>query len=763
MPRHEDELLQRLRATFEGEAQEHVQTIASGLITLERAAPAADAPTLEAVFRAAHSLKGAARAVNAATVETLCQAIESVFAALQRGSVAPGAGLFDLLHRAVKAITQALAAPEGTPALPPPLVAELRQGLQAALAAPVPAAAPNDMATATSTQQTPQKPQQPQAPKGPQVPPLADSVRVRGSTLDSVLRRAEEVLFAKGAAAQRAEALRTLHQRQAGWRRRWARLRADLRTLESALEPQREGRRPADAAWARVCAFFDEGHDAAATMESELWRQTRLAEQDQRLVGSMVDRLLDEAKQIVVQPFSVLLDLFPPSVREIARDRGKAIELSISGADIAIDRRILDAIKDPLIHLVRNSIDHGIEAPAARRAVGKPEHGQLAIAVAHLNGNQVELTLRDDGAGFDTQALQAAAAKAGKLPPGPSRQALLALAFEPGVSTSPMLTELSGRGLGLAIVKERVEQLAGTLSLESEPGQGTLFRIVLPLTLAGLRGVVVRVARQLFVLPTRGIERVARVALADVKTAGNRETVSLAGCTYALARMAQVLGLAETGPPAARLPLVVLAGSQPAQAIAFAVDEVLDERELLFKPLGCQLERVAHVAGAALFGAGQVVPVLHVPDLLRSAVRQAAAPQPARADAHNGRDDATPAARKLLVAEDSITSRTLLKGILEGAGYQVETAADGVEALAALRRGGFDLVVSDVDMPRLNGFGLTAKLRADRKLAELPVVLVTALDSREDREHGIDVGASAYIVKSSFDQGHLLEVVERLL
>jgi two-component system chemotaxis sensor kinase CheA len=519
------------------------------------------------------------------------------------------------------------------------------------------------------------------------------------------------------------------------------------------------------AAWARVRSYIGDSHDFVVALESDLLRQAQQAEQDLRAVGAMVDQLLDDMKQIVVQPFSTLLDLFPPSVRELARDQGKDVALHIEGADVEIDRRILDEIKDPLIHLVRNSIDHGIEAPAARRAAGKPAHGRLAIAVAHLNGSQVELTLRDDGAGFDTQALQAAAAKAGRLPPGeaapPSRQALLALAFEPGVSTSPMLTELSGRGLGLAIVKERVEQLAGTLSLESEPGQGTLLRIVLPLTLAGLRGVVVRVARQLFVLPTRGIERVARVALEDVKTAGNRETVSLAGRTYALARMSQVLGVADAGPPAARLPLVVLAGSQPAQAIAFAVDEVLDERELLFKPLGRQLERVAHVAGAALFGAGQVVPVLHVPDLLRSAVRQAAAPQPARADAHNGRDDA--AARKLLVAEDSITSRTLLKGILEGAGYQVETAADGVEALAALRRGGFDLVVSDVDMPRLNGFGLTAKLRADRKLAELPVVLVTALDSREDREHGIDVGASAYIVKSSFDQGHLLEVVERLL
>jgi two-component system chemotaxis sensor kinase CheA len=340
----------------------------------------------------------------------------------------------------------------------------------------------------------------------------------------------------------------------------------------------------------------------------------------------------------------------------------------------------------------------------------------------------------------------------------------MALAFEPGVSTSPMITELSGRGLGLAIVKERVEQLSGTLAVESQPGRGTVFRLGLPLTLARMRGVVVRAGGRLFALPTRGVERVARVAREDVKTVENRETVSLAGRTYALARLPAVLGMDEQdeqapADEAARLPLVVLAGGQPLQAIAFALDEVVDERELLFKPLGRQLERLAHVAGAAVLGGGQVVPVLHVADLLRSAVRQAGAPQ-ARAAV---RAAAAPAAKRLLVAEDSITSRTLLKGILEGAGYQVETAADGAEAFAALRGGAFDLLVSDVDMPRLNGFGLTAKVRADRKLAELPVVLVTSLDSRQDREHGIDVGANAYLVKSSFDQGSLLEVVERLL
>lgn len=756
MPRTEDELLQRLLATFRVEAQEHVQAITSGLIELERSAPAAAPATLESAFRAAHSLKGAARAVNAGTVEALCQAIEGVFAALQRKTVAPHADLFDLLHRALRAVSQALATAEGPPVLPAAMVAELRQALQRALVGHAVEAAPPPQ---------PQPQPQPQPHVQPQV--LPDSIRVRRRTLDSVLRRAEEVLHAKAAAAQRAEALRELHQRHAGWRQRWSRLRADLRSVEAALGVQPEGRRPADAAWARLCAFLDESQDAVANLETELWRQARLAEHDRRLVGSMVDQLLDEAKQIVVQPFSVLLDLFPPSVRELARDRGKSIELVLEGADIEIDRRILDEIKDPLIHLVRNAVDHGIEAPAARRAAGKPAGGRLVIAVSHRNGNQVEIEVRDDGAGIDLNALRAAAAKAGVLPSAgeaqPAPDALMALVFEPGVSTSPMITELSGRGLGLAIVKERVEQLSGTLAIESEPGQGTVFRLGLPLTLARMRGVVVRAGGRLFVLPTRGVERVARVAREDVKTVENRETVSLSGRTYALARLVQVLGMGEEGAAAEaepeRLPLVVLAGGQPLQAIAFALDEVIDERELLFKPLGRQLERLAHVAGAAVLGGGQVVPVLHVPDLLRSAVRQSASPRPRAA----GPEVAAPAPKSVLVAEDSITSRTLLKGILEGAGYQVETAADGVEAFAALRRGGFDLLVSDVDMPRLNGFGLTAKVRADRKLADLPVVLVTSLDSRQDREHGIDVGANAYLVKSSFDQGNLLEVVERLL
>jgi two-component system chemotaxis sensor kinase CheA len=791
MPSSEDELLQRLRATFRVEAQEHVQTIASGLVELERAAPSPPAATLDGIFRAAHSLKGAARAVNMTPVESLCQSLESVFSALKREALAPSQGLFDVLHRTLGMLSRLLAGLEAAAPMPPQAaVGELRRALlevlsapraaaasAASAAAPALAAAPASPAArsgqapavitaagATATAAIAEAPHPAAAADLPVARALPDVVRVRKRALDLALLKSEELLHAKIATAQRAQALRALQRRPAAWRARWARLRADVRTLESAVSTPEGGAPPAvQAAWARVRSYIGDSHDFVVALESDLLRQAQQAEQDLRAVGAMVDQLLDDMKQIVVQPFSTLLDLFPLSVRELARDQGKDVALHIEGADVEIDRRILDEIKDPLIHLVRNSIDHGIEPPAVRCQAGKPARGHLSIAVAPRDGSQVEVVVRDDGAGIDAPALARAAIKAGVLaagdPAGLPRDSLLALALEPGVSTSPLITDLSGRGLGLSIVKQQVERLNGSLALASAPGQGTTFTLRLPLTLARFRGVVVRCGGQTFVLPTRSIERVARIPADQVKTVENRETISLGGRALALVRLWALLGLPADDAAGAdsALPVVVLQGSQPGQPVAFSVGAVLDEREVLVKPLGPQLQRVRHVAGATVLGSGQVVPILHVPDLLQDAADGAGLPRLSP----DGRGNAI-TAKSVLVAEDSITSRTLLKGILESAGYRVETAADGVDAFSALRGGSFDIVVSDVDMPRLNGFGLTAKIRADKKLAELPVVLVTALDSREDREHGIDVGASAYIVKSSFDQGNLLEVVRRL-
>jgi two-component system chemotaxis sensor kinase CheA len=418
-------------------------------------------------------------------------------------------------------------------------------------------------------------------------------------------------------------------------------------------------------------------------------------------------------------------------------------------------------MKDPLIHLVRNCIDHGIEMPDDRKKKHKSAQGNIKVSVSSRHGG-IEITVRDDGAGIDALKVRSAAQKCGAI----SREEAgrlgayetLFLVFRSGVTTSPIITDISGRGLGLAIVKEKVEKLNGTISIDTQPDLGTSFRMVVPLTLATLRGVLVGVGGHLFVIPSANVERVARVRKDQIQTVENRETLSLDGHAVSLVRLGAVLEFGTTSDrvydegPYVQIAVLGSAGKR----MAFLVDEVLQEQEILVKNLGPQLSRVRNIAGATVLGTGKVAPILNVHDLMISAVKVA----PTHAETIAG----GPKKRlSILVVEDSITARTLLKTILESAGYEVATAVDGVDAFTALKSTEFDLVVSDVEMPRMNGFDLTAKIRTDTRLSDLPVVLVTALESREDRERGIDVGANAYVVKSSFEQSNLLEVIRRLI
>jgi two-component system chemotaxis sensor kinase CheA len=337
---------------------------------------------------------------------------------------------------------------------------------------------------------------------------------------------------------------------------------------------------------------------------------------------------------------------------------------------------------------------------------------------------------------------------------------VLPLIFHSGVTTSPIITDISGRGLGLAIVQEKVGKLGGLISCESKPLEGTTFRMTLPLSLSTYRGVLVRVDEHLFVIPTINMERMKRIKKDEIKTVENRETVLTDGQAIPFMPLYAALELPQRVKKSEDekfIQTVVLNSAE--KLFAFSVDEVLNEQDVLVKGLGRQLSRIRNIAGATVLGTGRVVPILNIPDLIKSAVKLSASP--ARVTA--APEESLSERKSILVVEDSITARTLLKNILETAGYDVKSAVDGIEAFTLLKTEYFDMVVSDIDMPRMNGFDLTAKIRADKKLSEMPVALVTALDSREDRERGIDAGANAYIVKSSFDQSNLLEVVRRLI
>ncbi len=767
-----DDFLKKLLATFRVEADEHLKAMAAGLLELEKM-PIGErqAVIVENIFRDAHSLKGAARAVNLTDIESVCQPLESVFSALKRKTLAPAPPLFDLLYQAID-VLNALLAPEaaetgkaGVAALIVRLDGALRGALPAT-AAPPPASPPE-----SAPPSSPVPPDAPAAMAGARIAPVApglasETIRVSTAKLDAVMRQTEELLAPRLAAGQRVHDLRETGAVLAAWKKERAKIRPAVRATERALARAGKGNGAAkeQQALTKLLEYLDAENLHLKHIEDNLTRLRKFAERDQRALTGMVDSLLHDVKEMHMLPFSSLTEIFPRFIRELARDQGKQVELTVEGAGIEVDRRILEAMKDPLIHLLRNCVDHGIEKPAERAQKNKPPHGTIRITVSQIDSGKIEIRIADDGAGIDMAQVQAAAQRLGMLSAEETQRLgeheALALIFRSGVSTSPIITDLSGRGLGLAIVREKVERLGGTIAIETRLDVATTFQIVLPLSLATFRGVLIRVGEQRFILPAISVERVTQVASKTIQTVENRETIPLDGQAVSLVWLSDVLEMsrnAAASEAANRVPAVVL-GLGLAR-VAFRVDEILGEQEVLVKNLGRQLARVRNIAGASVLGTGQVVPVLNVSDLMKSAVRLATAPRTS-AIAEKPMEAQQ---RSILVVEDSITSRALLKNILESAGFLVTTAVDGIDAYTALKTGTFDLIVSDVEMPRMDGFDLTARVRADKHLSELPVVLVTALGSREHRERGIDVGANAYIVKSSFDQSNLLEVIGRLI
>jgi two-component system chemotaxis sensor kinase CheA len=510
--------------------------------------------------------------------------------------------------------------------------------------------------------------------------------------------------------------------------------------------------------------FIDKNRSHFKSLKDKVKTLTVIAKHNQRENGSMIDNLLAEVKNVFMLPFSSILETFPKMVRNLSKDKGKEIELVLQGIEIEVDRRILEEMKNPLIHLLRNCIDHGIEKPKDREQNKKPPRGKIIINISRVNGNKVEILISDDGAGIDVAKVKESAVKFGiisdKETEKLSEQSALSLIFQSGVSTSPIITDISGRGLGLAIVKEKVEKLGGTISVDTTCNIGTSFKILLPLILTTFRGILISVSEQIFIIPTTNVERVIRIAMDEIKTIENKETVYLNGQTISYVWLGDVLELSrkkKKNNDSKFLQIVIINFAD--KRIAFGVDGVLNEQEILVKDLGRQLSRVRNISGATILGSGDVVPILNVSDLIKSAIKISITPFKATILTEEFKSEK----KSILVVEDSIVSRMLLKNILESVGYNVRTAVDGIDALTILKTENFDLVVSDIEMPRMDGFDLTLKIRDNNRLSKIPIVLVTARESREDKERGIDVGANAYIVKSGFDQSNLLEIIQRLI
>ena len=583
---------------------------------------------------------------------------------------------------------------------------------------------------------------------------VSGSVRVQAKRLDPLLLQAEELMISKTAYGQRVSDCYDIQNE----------LQAFLAELAIWKLSRSADRRN------QSLEFISRIEERMTTLENLTDTLKRNIEHDHHDMTRLLDEHLDGMKQLLLMPVSTMAEGFPKFIRDLARDQRKEVSLIMKGTDLEIDRRILDELKDPLIHLLRNSVDHAIQLPRERVSGNKPSHGTIILSFIQRENHQVEIQVSDDGRGIDLERVLAKAIRSGlvikeessSLTPGD----ITSFIFHSGISTSEVITDLSGRGIGLAIVKENVERSGGTISVESRQGEGTIFRILMPLTFTTFRGVLVEAGGYSFMMPTANVERLIRILPEHRVSLENTDAVIVKGEHLASVKLAEILDLSITGNVIRRSdgseadntgsPYAII--NINGQRIAFQIDEVLSEHQFLLKRLGKQLLRVRHISGATVLGNGQVVPVLNVADLVTTALK----PRTSRSSAVAA-DPSEKTQKRILIAEDSITSRMLLKNILEAAGYIVNTAVDGVDAFTRAKEGEYDLLVSDVDMPRMNGFELCRKIRLDSMLKELPVVLVTSLSRREDHEQGIEAGANAYIVKSNFEQSNLLEVVRKLI
>jgi two-component system chemotaxis sensor kinase CheA len=430
------------------------------------------------------------------------------------------------------------------------------------------------------------------------------------------------------------------------------------------------------------------------------------------------------------------------------------VELVLEGGEVRLDRRVVDELRDPLLHLVRNAVDHGIEAPDARRAAGKSTRGRVAVRV-EPRGSRVVIVVEDDGPGLHLAAIRAAAVRKGFVAADAAEKLsdrdVARLVFQAGLSTAPAVTAVSGRGVGLDVVQETLERLGGTIDLRFARGQGTRFDLEVPLTLAATLALLFRAGRDLAALPADAVERVLLLGDDDVGTIAGRATVKIGDAQLPFAPLSRLLAIpAADLAPKRRVALVLAQGGT---RVAVGVDEVIGQQELVVSALGKRVASVAHLAGAAVLDDGRVVGVLSAGEVIRRA-------QPSEAP---GRAAGAMARTRVLVADDSLTTRSAMKAMLEMAGYAVVAASDGEEAFALLRESGARLLVSDVQMPRLDGLALARRVKADPRLRATPVILVTSLEAPEERAAGLDAGADGYLVKREVERGKLLELVRQLL
>ncbi|HEY9762239.1 MAG TPA: hybrid sensor histidine kinase/response regulator [Trichocoleus sp.] len=765
-----------LRELFKTTSEERLQAIDSGLLHLEQHPD--DWATIEAILREAHSLKGDSNMLGQEDLGTLAHQIEHILGAVKRGEQPFTSEMCDRLSHSMTAIRKLVQqAVTGEPAGINPfyVLAELMGGSsaqtsnangsdpsgapieaqeEARLSLPGEQETPNESVAEVTVEESPSPKRS--SHETTQTGYRIETVRVPTHNLDSLMTQAGELTVTKIRVAHRLSEIEAITNLWEDWNR-------DVfvnRFLFDEFHSNTGNARQFQGFFSRAEAHVEQLGGLANRLRDALYEDiTRL-----ELIS---DELEEGIRTLRLLPLSTIFNLFPRMVRDLARQEGKAVNLVIEGGNTKADKRILEEMKDPLLHMLRNAIDHGIETPEERVRAGKPEEATLRLR-GYQTGNTIVLEVSDDGRGLDTDTIKEMAMRKGlyrteELDALSSEQ-IQALILTPGFSTRMMVTEVSGRGVGLDVLRTNVERLKGHIEIESQKGQGCTIRVRLGTTLATAHVLIVSVDGVAYALPVEFVDTARLVDPNDIFTVKNQPSLMHNGQPISVMPLAKLLEFPGTEATIKRTEenrhlscIVLKVGSE---RLGVFVDALVDEQDVVLKPQSQLLQRIRNVSGATILGTGEVCMVLNPQDLIQSTRRGASTVTLSRAVMT---EKPVLTKRSVLLVEDSIATRTQEKRILEAAGYEVVTAVDGLDGFNKLQTQHFDAVVSDVQMPHLDGLGLTARIRQHQEYTELPVILVTTLASDDDRKRGADAGANAYITKSSFNQDMLLDTLERLI
>ena len=746
---------------FVDENRDRIQKLNRAILAFEKDAP--NLELLKEIMREVHTLKGTARMMGFSDVVTLSHKVEDIFVRIKEGGLQPTKRLYDIVFQALDMIANMVES-KLKDVRSTTNVEEMCSRLEVVLRAyglpgkeevsqrkadeVVSEIAESKIVENKPPSVLPVEPEGKGAASEVNIPQEGKkTIRIGLDKIEALYNHLVELIMTQMTFHQRYEDMMKLNQYARQLKTIKAETGADLGSHESNNKKLHQ-----------IITRYNRVEDLFLR---EITRHADAYEADVVKLDAVTEGIRQQVMTMRMQPISTIFDLTTRLVRDLSRQFNKEVDLVVSGADVELDNNIIEILKDPLVHLLRNAIDHGIEEPSLRMSLGKKKAGTISLS-AKQEGGDVLIIVEDDGKGIDKKQVKETAVWKGLLSEEEAKKVsdeeIYEIIMKPGFSTSKIITDTSGRGVGMDVVKTVVDRLNGSLILESTKGHGARFILKVPATIALINVLILRVGNMTLAVPSAGVNSAVHIIGKDISTLEGKASAFIEGQTIPLIHMSDIFMLAkEERGRDGRVPIIISRSDRG--KIGFIVSEFLYEKEIVFQEFKGYLKRPRYFSGVATLGTGEIVLILNIQELVKARDLSGVSPI---TEVSKG---VKPQVKKnaILVAEDSMITAELEKNILVNAGYEVDVAIDGIDAMDKLHGKKYDLLVTDIDMPRMDGFELTSKVRADKRLKDLPVIVVTVREKVEDKRKGIEVGADAYILKKEFDQSNLLNTIKRLI